>query len=108
MGRGEKNRFWKDKWLGIEKLRVLFPRVFQISSTKSMAVAEAGAWTDDRWSWFLSWRRQPRGREISQVSEMFSLPNQCSPNGGSQWQSQAMAYKGVRPTLAPEKKFFFF
>ncbi|KAK7259210.1 hypothetical protein RIF29_24810 [Crotalaria pallida] len=58
LGRGDKARFWQDRWVGDRKLKDLFPRLFLLSQNKHSLVKDCGCWNQNVWSWNLGWRRQ--------------------------------------------------
>ncbi|KAK7247156.1 hypothetical protein RIF29_42033 [Crotalaria pallida] len=58
LGRGDKARFWQDRWVGDRKLKDLFPRLFLLSQNKHSLVKDCGSWNQNVWSWNLGWRRQ--------------------------------------------------
>lgn len=42
-------KFWTEFWVGDKSLKVLFPRLFNLSIVKKGTVQDMGRWVDDRW-----------------------------------------------------------
>ncbi|MCH97622.1 ribonuclease H protein, partial [Trifolium medium] len=55
LGDGFALKFWKEKWLGMDTLKDLFPSLFAKSTAKNAVVAELGRWAEEGWVWELSW-----------------------------------------------------
>lgn len=57
VGNGESILFWHDRWCDGGPLKVVFPRLFSISSQKNCFISQMGYWQEGSWKWCLSWRR---------------------------------------------------
>lgn len=55
LGRGNKVRFWTDKWMGRERFADLFPAIFNRCSVKEAVVEDMGTWTAAGWQWEWYW-----------------------------------------------------
>jgi len=73
VGNGDKIRFWEDTWLGNNKLKFMFPRLYTISLEQGKLVGEVGTWGELGWSWRLGWRRTRFEWETSVEEEMMNL-----------------------------------
>ncbi|KAJ9564768.1 hypothetical protein OSB04_000734 [Centaurea solstitialis] len=70
VGEGRDTRFWEDVWLGDKSLKEEFPRICRLDSSWGIGevISEKGEWVEGRWRWLWSWRRDPRGRELGELS----------------------------------------
>jgi hypothetical protein len=57
IGNGASTRFWRDIWVGNLPLMDVFPRLFSVSVSKEISVAEARVQVDGLWCWKVDWRR---------------------------------------------------
>jgi len=57
VGDGKEIRFWEDKWVDNVPLKHKFPRLFSISLNTGHHLTQVGIWSNNSWSWELSWRR---------------------------------------------------
>jgi len=57
VGDGKDIRFWEDKWVDNVPLMHKFPRLFSISLFTGRTLSQVGVWSNNNWSWELSWRR---------------------------------------------------
>jgi len=57
VGDGKEIRLWEDKWADNVPLMHKFPRFFSISLDTRRILSQVGVWSDNSWSWELSWRR---------------------------------------------------
>nr|GEY90174.1 RNA-directed DNA polymerase, eukaryota, reverse transcriptase zinc-binding domain protein [Tanacetum cinerariifolium] len=72
LGNGEKTRFWDDRWLDGESLKMRFPRVYSLELCKDITVASKVT----QHSLVCSLRRRPRGGvEQQQFEELLTLTN---------------------------------
>lgn len=55
LGRGNLVRFWKDVWVGQDRLSELFPLVFCSCNCQDASVEDMGGWTEVGWRWDWSW-----------------------------------------------------
>ncbi|WJX88451.1 hypothetical protein P8452_70539 [Trifolium repens] len=74
LGRGNKIRFWFDKWLIDCPLKDIYPRLFSVSAQRSFdTVSNMGFWEENLWHWNLLWRRQLFQWEIDQLHDFVKL-----------------------------------
>ena len=57
IGNGLNTKFWHDSWVGIDPLRVNFPRLFSLSNQKEAKVGDLWELIDGVQVWSLEWRR---------------------------------------------------
>ncbi|GAU48189.1 hypothetical protein TSUD_141780 [Trifolium subterraneum] len=55
LGDGKNIGFWKEKWLGMEPLRALYPSLFAKSTQQNDNVSTMGTWDNNNWSWRFVW-----------------------------------------------------
>lgn len=48
---------WEDKWMGIQPLKEVYPRLYLISNDEGKLMQQVGSWSETGWSWNLEWRR---------------------------------------------------
>lgn len=48
--------FWEGAWSGEKMLKVLFPRLFNLSTNKKGRVQEMERWVEGKWIWDITWR----------------------------------------------------
>lgn len=84
---GKSTLFWHDTWLSDVPLKILFPRLFSISSVQDCMVADFGLWRGDLWCWNCSWRRNLFAWEVDlQVQLQDTLaPVVVSRDGTDGW-----------------------
>ncbi|XP_057809058.1 uncharacterized protein LOC131023530 [Salvia miltiorrhiza] len=73
VGNGSNTSFWGQKWVGGSTLKLVFPRLFQLSSNKEARIGDLGKWVEGKWMWDLSWRRELRAREMEMVQLLYSF-----------------------------------
>jgi len=73
LGDGKDIRFWKDKWLDNEVLRVKFSRLFSIANEKFASLSQVGFWNNDTWCWKVAWRRNLFEWEIGEENQLTLL-----------------------------------
>ncbi|KAJ9541035.1 LOW QUALITY PROTEIN: hypothetical protein OSB04_027541 [Centaurea solstitialis] len=84
LGDGISTKMWKERWLGLDRLQDVFPRLFRLEVDNSASVAERGEWVDGEWRWSWKWRREPRGRELGELEDLTARLTGIAPNiGGS-------------------------
>lgn len=59
--------------MGIESLKVLFRRLYQVATCKGVKVAEADVWQENNWVWQWTWRHRLFAWEESLLVEMQNL-----------------------------------
>ncbi|XP_057793215.1 uncharacterized protein LOC131009826 [Salvia miltiorrhiza] len=93
VGNGREVSFWGEIWVGDSPLKILFPRLFNLSLFKDGKVEGAGKWTEEGWVWEFKWRRELREREKEMEADMRSLIGALSPSpdlkDGWNWKSAA-------------------
>ncbi|KAE8701523.1 leghemoglobin C2-like [Hibiscus syriacus] len=72
IGNGESVSFWKDTWLGDCPLKILFPRIFALSTNKGGNVAAFGSFDLNGWEWNIKTRRNLCDWEVLQLVELLN------------------------------------
>ncbi|KAJ9564542.1 hypothetical protein OSB04_000508 [Centaurea solstitialis] len=80
VGDGSCTRFWEDRWVGGVILKEKFSRLFQLENCKGALVAERGRFIGKEWFWSWNWRRDPRGRVLSEFDELCRILESFKPN----------------------------
>ncbi|XP_039065107.1 uncharacterized protein LOC120210455 [Hibiscus syriacus] len=70
IGNGKSISFWNDSWLGEVPLKLLFPRIFVLSSNKLGHVADFGSFELSGWVWNVTTRRNLCDWEVMQLVEL--------------------------------------
>ncbi|GAB4857205.1 hypothetical protein Ancab_040518 [Ancistrocladus abbreviatus] len=88
VGDGKHTSFWFDKWCGSSSLVHVFPRLFALSGSRHITVAEQGGWIDKDWVWDFKWRRPIRDSEKESVDQLLNLVRRYKLNKklGDRWQ----------------------
>jgi hypothetical protein len=47
MGNGRQTNFWSDSWLNAISLKVIFPRLFLLSTQKDLSICQMGDWVNE-------------------------------------------------------------
>ena len=69
VGRGDKFRFWEDRWINTElSLKEKFQRLYQISCHHKQLIQQLGTHTTTGWEWQLNWRRHLFDSEIAMAN----------------------------------------
>ena len=64
-GRGDRIKFWEDKWIdGEESLAAKYPRLYLISCQQNHLIQHMGGNKEADWEWNFSWRRPLFDNEI--------------------------------------------
>lgn len=58
VGNGASILFWQDSWIGHQPLKLIYPRLFMISTQKDDFIINVGSWIENEWVWDLQWRRR--------------------------------------------------
>ncbi|GJV55435.1 RNA-directed DNA polymerase, eukaryota, reverse transcriptase zinc-binding domain protein [Tanacetum coccineum] len=69
VGSGNAIMFWEDNWIGMGKLRDLFPRLYHLDVVNAAILGNKGFWRDDEWVW----RSDLRGRAITDMHNLSNL-----------------------------------
>lgn len=114
VGSGHSILFWHDRWCEEGPLKVIFPRLFALSSQRNFFVAQMGSWHEDSRLWNLQWRRVLFDWESEDAVRLETLPltmtlKQDASDGVSWYDSGpcsfpvknivAKVYDGFRPIL---------
>lgn len=70
---GRSMSFWLDIWIGVQPLRVVFPRLFLLSIYKEGCVDGFGSWVDGVWRWDIRWRHGLFVLEEALVEDILGL-----------------------------------
>lgn len=73
LGRGNKIRFWLDKWIGEDSLNNKFPRIFELAQSKLLVVAEADMDFNDRVQWSVDVSRHLNDWEIKDYEDLLQI-----------------------------------
>jgi hypothetical protein len=77
VGNGRFTKFWTDIWVGDQALKVLFPRLFNISNQQEELVFNMGSLVENQWRWDLQWRisffdwEETLRRQLEEVIDLF-------------------------------------
>lgn len=75
-GKGDKNRFWMDEWIGRVRLKDQFPRVFINAKSKNMVIEEAYIEGSGNREWNVNTTRSLNDWEIDEYEALLHLlPN---------------------------------
>ncbi|KAK7256622.1 hypothetical protein RIF29_30076 [Crotalaria pallida] len=87
LGRGDKGRFWLDRWVGENPLKILFPRLFSVAQDKTALVKDCGLWVDGNWNWAVGWRRPLFAWEEEEESRLLAFIQRevCSRDSDDSW-----------------------
>ncbi|XP_071704291.1 uncharacterized protein [Rutidosis leptorrhynchoides] len=66
-------KFWDDNWIGGNKLRILFPRLFRLEAVKTASIIDRVVTTAAPTLWKWDWDRTPTGRTLTEFDDMCSL-----------------------------------
>ena len=80
VGSGFIIKFWEDTWIGLDPLKLRFPRLYGNSILKDKVIKEFGKWENNKWEWGVKWRRKWFQWELPQVDEFENLIQQVSVN----------------------------
>ncbi|GKV07275.1 hypothetical protein SLEP1_g19071 [Rubroshorea leprosula] len=75
VGDGSCVDFWSDKWVGVNSLKELYPRLFVLAIRKEGLVKDMGGWRGDNWVWDCRWRCGSRGRAAEEEQIFRSMLN---------------------------------
>ena len=73
VGNGQKTRFWLDVWIGEVPLKLVFPRLFSVTSDPLATISLQGYWDGPEWRWSFSWGRTLRARDKVEWTELQQL-----------------------------------
>lgn len=79
VGDGSDTRFWEERWISNRILGKDFPRLFRLEVDKDATVKERGEWRGEEWVWKWGWRREPRGRELGELENLFNVIRENAP-----------------------------
>lgn len=73
LGRGDKIRFWLDRWVDEDSLQNRFPRIFELAQSKLLVVAEAYRVCSDRVEWSVNVTRHLNNWEIKEYENLLQI-----------------------------------
>ncbi|KAJ4838329.1 hypothetical protein Tsubulata_041674 [Turnera subulata] len=87
IGNGAKCKFWHDRWLSCNPLKVSFPRLFSMAVHKDACLQDVLRLEGDLWVWNPLWRRHPFEWELNSINEVHDLLKglKLSPLKSDQW-----------------------
>ncbi|XP_071728983.1 uncharacterized protein [Rutidosis leptorrhynchoides] len=87
IGDGGNTLFWDEHWIGSDKLRNLFPRLFRLENIKEATIKNWTSYDGVNLSWMWDWTRQPSGRTAGELADLLCLLSSASmnPNGSETW-----------------------
>ena len=59
LNNGRTTSFWKDRWIRVEPLCIMFPRLFSLSTQKEAMVGDVVVIQQGVSVWNITWRRVP-------------------------------------------------
>lgn len=80
LGSGSNISFWNSVWIGTMPLSRVFPRLFNLSSSKNFCIRDMLSTINEATCWNLAWKRALRGRALSDETELLNLLAGISPN----------------------------
>ncbi|GAU25188.1 hypothetical protein TSUD_150870 [Trifolium subterraneum] len=83
LGDGKDIGFWKEKWMGMEPIRELYPSLFVKSANQHANVSNMGTWDSNLWSWKLVWTAPLTDTETADAAELHLLLDQIQPRRDS-------------------------
>ncbi|XP_071694307.1 uncharacterized protein [Rutidosis leptorrhynchoides] len=77
VGNGSNTLFWKEHWIGNEKLCNLFPRLYKLESNPDVSVQDRmAANNEELYTW--NWKREISGRVLSELMNLEQLLSAAS------------------------------
>lgn len=74
----ENSLFWHDTWVGESPLKLVFPRLFAISTQQNASIETMGLWNGATYTWALAWARPLRACDSLERDSLQSiLDNVC-------------------------------
>ena len=73
VGAGNSILLWQDKWCQPGPLKVVFARLFSISTQKDFFISQMGSWIKRSWAWNLEWRRALYDWEQEDVARLTQI-----------------------------------
>ncbi|XP_071695771.1 uncharacterized protein [Rutidosis leptorrhynchoides] len=70
---GSNTAFWDDFWIGENKLRILFPRLFMLEQHKEALVTDRIVISENNLSTSFMWLRSPSGRTETELKALLEL-----------------------------------
>jgi hypothetical protein len=73
LGDGKEIGFWKQKWIGVVRLRVVYPTCFSKSTQQNGTISEMGTWGNYCWFWKLGWSKNISSLEENVANDLQNL-----------------------------------
>ncbi|XP_071713639.1 uncharacterized protein [Rutidosis leptorrhynchoides] len=73
VGNGSRTLFWEDTWMGGERLRDKFHRLYQLEGSKTATVQERVSKSDSHVTGLWNWIRPPSGRTLDELAALTSM-----------------------------------
>ena len=114
VGRGDKFKFWEDKWTGGDsQLAEKYRRLYTISDQQHQSIQQLGAFNEEGREWHLQWRRPLFDSEIEMAVAFLQEVEgfRISPDSQDQWvwaaepngrYSARSAYRVIREAISGE------
>ena len=114
VGRGDKFKFWEDKWTGGDsQLPEKYRRLYTISDQQHQSIQQLGAFNEEGREWHLQWRRPLFDSEIEMAVAFLQEVEgfRISPDSQDQWvwaaepngrYSARSAYRVIREAISGE------
>ncbi|GAU47110.1 hypothetical protein TSUD_403430 [Trifolium subterraneum] len=83
LGDGNDIGFWKEKWMGLEPFRILYPSLYAKTTQPQALVSTMGTWDNNSCSWKLDWTAPLTAMEKVDVAELQLLLAQVQPRRDS-------------------------
>ncbi|XP_071704786.1 uncharacterized protein [Rutidosis leptorrhynchoides] len=83
IGDGGRTSFWREHWIGADKLCKLFPRLYRLESNQEVSVRYRAASESQGAEWCWNWLRSPSGRAVGELHSLTNLLSSVTINRNS-------------------------
>ncbi|XP_071712654.1 uncharacterized protein [Rutidosis leptorrhynchoides] len=73
IGEGRGISFWKDHWIGDQRLRDKFPRLYRLEEVKDVKLCDRVTWSGTSLTFRWQWIRSPFGRNSGEINEIKTI-----------------------------------
>lgn len=78
--KGDSTLPWHDLWLGDCTLKILCPRLFQLSTLPNSKISSFGFWNGRDWEWIFSWSIDLRRQDLMKWNNLNCILSQLNFN----------------------------